>query len=94
VLDALWLDDLLKEKPLALHCGREGVDIIRARLYSTQRELAYLERSGGYHDIARRRILNLIRQWPFRTELYVDLLKSVVPPALAAKLQLLKTQLS
>ncbi len=84
---------LLREKPLALRCGRDGVDIITARLYSTQRELVYLERTDGHLAAARRRTLNLIWEWPFRTELYVDLLKSLVPRAVAAKVRMLKAQL-
>jgi glycosyltransferase involved in cell wall biosynthesis len=78
---------LLREKPLALSCGQAGVDIISAKLYDIQRELAYLERADGDLNLARRRILGLIRETPLRAELYLDLLKSVVPFGIAERIR-------
>jgi len=81
---------ILKEKSLAQRCGREAADIVRDRLYSIQRDLAYLDRTEGQIDYARRRILNLIGEWPLRAELYVELAKAYVPLTMAAKLRSLK----
>jgi len=83
---------LLRNRRLTLRCGRDGVDIIRRRLHCTQRALAYLERAAGDLDPARRRILGLIRESPLRTELYLDLLKSVVPFPIAQRLRRLRVQ--
>ncbi len=84
---------LLHEKSLAACCGERAVEIVRSRIYTHQRDLAYLDRIEGHPEGARRRLLLLIREWPFRTELYVDLLKSVLPPVVAQKVRKLKAQL-
>jgi glycosyltransferase involved in cell wall biosynthesis len=86
----MMFEMLLREKSLAARCGEKAVDIVRNRLYTFQRHLAYLDRVEGHPDHARRRLLSLIREWPLRTELYLDLLKSVAPPVLAAKLRRLR----
>ena len=81
---------LLSEKSLDLRCGQESVGIVRERLYAIQRCLAYLDRVEGQIDHARRRIFNLIREWPLRAELYVELVKACVPPNMASKIRSLK----
>ena len=68
---------LLEEKSLARRCGQDSADIVYDRLYSVQRELAYLERIEGECKSARQRIGSLIKQRPFRAELYLDLLKAL-----------------
>jgi len=85
---------LLKEKGLRSRCGEEAVAIARNRLYSLRHDLAYLDRAEGRTDQARRRILSLIQQWPLLPELYVELLKSCVPPALLTRLRMLKQSLA
>jgi hypothetical protein len=52
--------------------------IVKEQLYATQRQLAYVERRECSTAVARRRLLNLIRQWPLQLELYVDLLKTYI----------------
>jgi hypothetical protein len=81
---------LLKEKGLRSRCGREAADIVRNRLYTARRELAYVDCTAGHSNDARRRLLSLIREWPLCAELYMDLLKSVVPPVMAARLRKLR----
>lgn len=78
---------LLKEEALALRLGQEATDIVRARLYTLQHELAYLDRTEGRTDDARRRVISLIRDWPLQADLYVQLVKACVPPALATRLK-------
>ncbi len=85
---------LLGDKCLALRCGQEAADIVHDRLYALGRELAYLHRIEGRTDQSFRHVINLIWKWPVRIDLYVDLLKTCIPPPLAAKLRLLKTQFS
>jgi glycosyltransferase involved in cell wall biosynthesis len=81
---------LLREKQLAARCGDEAADILRSRLYALQRNMAYLDRTEGHSYDATRRVLGLIREKPYRTELYVDLFKSIIPPVIAAKLRRLR----
>lgn len=81
---------LLTEKSLTVRCGWHATNIARARLYKYQRELAYLDRTEGRTGDALRRIMNLMRKWPLRTELYGELLKACIPPTAAAKLRMLK----
>ena len=81
---------LLKEKDLAFRYGTEAVDIVRYRLLCLGRELAYFERSEGMREIARRRLFSLIKSWPLRVDLYVELLKACVPAGVASKIQTLK----
>ena len=85
---------LLSEKSLAVRCGQEAADIVRGGLYTVRRELAYLDRTDGRTGDSRRRIMSLIRKWPLRTELYVELLKACVPRPLVAKLRTLKEKLA
>ena len=70
---------LLYEKPIAPRHGQGSADILRARLYSMQRELAYADWIHGRIGSSKRRLTNLIREWPGRLELYVDLVKAYLP---------------
>ena len=76
-------DILLHEKPVAPRHGDECADILRARLYLVQRELAYLDRIQGRSESAKRRLANLIKESPRQFELYVDLLKAYLPASLS-----------
>lgn len=78
-------DFLLHEKPIAPRHGEECADILRARLYLVQRELAYLDRIYGRRESAKRRLANLIKESPRKIELYVDLLKAYLPATLFPK---------
>ena len=78
-------DILLTEKPITLPRGGEYADILRARSYRVQRELAYLDRIQGRNESAKRRLANLIKEWPRRVELYVDLLKVYLPASVFRK---------
>jgi glycosyltransferase involved in cell wall biosynthesis len=75
----MMLELLLTEKGLQARCGKEAADVVRNQLYTVRRDLAYLDRTEGRSDDARRQLLGLIREWPLRAELYVDLLKCVIP---------------
>ncbi len=81
---------LLEEKSLALRCGRDAAHIARHRLYALERDLAYLDRMDGQTAQAKRRLIGLIQEWPTRSELYVELLKSCVPPPLAERIRGIK----
>ena len=72
------LELLLTETGLEARCGTRALDVVRNQLYRARRELAYLDRTEGRSDHARRQLLSLIRERPLRGELYVDLLKCVV----------------
>lgn len=52
--------------------------LVDTQLYANQRQLAYLERLECSGAVARRRLRHLVRQWPFRLELYMDLAKSYI----------------
>lgn len=80
---AIIFETLLTEKSLALRYGQEAVDIVRSRLYSVWRELAHLDRLEGSTSNSSRHIMKLIRQWPLRTEPYMDLVKIYVLWALS-----------
>lgn len=67
---------LLNEHRLEEIHGSEIRRLIDIQLYANQRQLAYLERLECSGEVARRRLLQLVRQWPFRLELYLDLAKS------------------
>ena len=82
---------LLHEKPIAARHGDECAEVLRARLYLVQRELAYLDRIQGRSESAKRRLASLIKEWPRQCELYVDLLKAYLPAGLFSKLQTLKS---
>jgi glycosyltransferase involved in cell wall biosynthesis len=69
---------LLAEKPIAERCGEQGVAVVRKRLYDLGRDLAYLERLEGDTALARRRLLGLIKTWPFQPRLYTDLVKATL----------------
>ena len=75
-------DILLHEKPIAARHGEECADILRARSYKVQRELACLDRIEGRNESARRRLASLIKKRPSQVELYVDLLKAYLPASL------------
>jgi glycosyltransferase involved in cell wall biosynthesis len=85
---------LLDEKSLELRFGPEAVEIIREHQHTVGRDLAYLHRIEGRPGSSMRYLSELIWKRPFRIELYVDLLKACVPAPLAAKLRMLKAQLS
>ena len=72
-------DILLHEKQIASRHGEEAAAILRDRLYLVQRELAHLDRIQGRNEAAKRRLTNLIKEWPRQFELYVDLLKAYLP---------------
>ena len=67
---------LLAEHRLEEVCGSEIRRLIDTQLYANQRQLAYLERLECSGAVARRRLRQLVQQWPFRLELYLDLAKS------------------
>jgi hypothetical protein len=69
---------LLKERRIQDTQNSEVVRIVLGQLYASQRQLAYLERRECSSKEARRRLLSIIRQWPLRFELYIDLLKTYV----------------
>jgi glycosyltransferase involved in cell wall biosynthesis len=58
--------------------GPEIMQLVKAQLYTTQRQLAYLERRECSGAAARQRLGALIRQWPLNLELYVDFAKTYV----------------
>ncbi len=67
---------LLAEDRLEDVHGSEVRRLIDTQLYTNQRQLAYLERLECSGAVARRRLRQLVQQWPFRLELYLDLAKS------------------
>ena len=69
---------LLNEHRIGETHGSEIRHLVDTQLYETQRQLAYLERLECSGAVARRRLRQLVRQWPFRLELYLDLAKSYV----------------
>ncbi|ULA61338.1 MAG: Family 2 glycosyl transferase [Nitrospira sp.] len=71
-------DILLNEHRLGEIHGREIRRLIDTQLYTNQRQLAYLERLECSGAVARRRLRKLVRRWPFRLELYLDLAKSYI----------------
>lgn len=71
-------ETVLAEPQLEQAHGAEMGQIVKAQLYTTQRQLAYLERLECSGAVARQRLRRLIREWPFRLELYVDMAKSYV----------------
>jgi len=77
-------DILLHDNPIAARHGEECADILRARSYKVQRELAYLDRIEGRNESAKRRLASLIKKRPSQFELYVDLLKAYLPASLFA----------
>ncbi len=84
------LSILLEEQSLALRLGQDAADIVRDRLYALHRDLAYFERTDGRTAQARRRLITLIQEWPLRSELYGEFLKSCVPVRLATRIRSLK----
>jgi glycosyltransferase involved in cell wall biosynthesis len=79
------LDDFVKiyeivltEQSLKDTHGAEIIQIVEEQLYTTQRQLAYIERQECSTAAARHRLRSLIRQWPLQLELYVDLVKTYV----------------
>jgi len=74
--------------------GQEAVDIVWSRLYTVRRDLAYLDRLECRTGRSVRHIISLMRQWPWRTELYLDLLKAHVPPPMMATLRLFKGKMT
>lgn len=69
---------ILKKHGLKQNHGAEIEQLVRTQLYANQRQLAYLERLECSGAVARQRLRSLIREWPFRLELYVDMAKSYV----------------
>ena len=78
-------DILLQEKHIKSRHGGESIAILRDRLYLVQRELAYFDRTEGRSESAKRRLANLIKDWPCPFELYVDLLKAYLYPTFRSK---------
>ena len=78
-------DILLHEKQIASRHGDESAAILRDCLYMVQRELAHLDRIQGRSESAKRRLANLIKEWPRQYELYVDLLKAYLPTTFLPK---------
>jgi glycosyltransferase involved in cell wall biosynthesis len=76
---ATMLEILLQEKDLPLRYGQEAAEIVRAQLFNVHRDLAYLDRTDGRVNAARRRLIGLARESPLRTSLYVDLAKCYLP---------------
>lgn len=85
---------LLAEKDLALRLGREAVDLARTQLRRLGLALACLDRTEGFTDHARRRVIHLLKESPVQIDLYVELLKSCVPFAFAMKLRRLRERLA
>lgn len=83
----LLFEILLEEKELAQRAGAEAANIARERLRALQRELAYRERSDGGMQEATRRIASLIRESPLQVDLYVELLKGLVPVTMSRRLR-------
>jgi len=69
---------LLDEYDLERTHGCEMAEVVKEQLFKTQRQLAYVERLECSSAVARHRLGCLIRQWPLRFGLYVDLLKTYV----------------
>jgi glycosyltransferase involved in cell wall biosynthesis len=78
VLDdgVIIFETLLTEQTGLRQFGPEAVDLARDRLYHHRRELAYLDRLEGRTTESLGHTLSLVRQWPLRAELYVDLVKA------------------
>ena len=70
---------VLTEEVVAQTHDPDMSHLLYQRLYDTQRQLAYLERRDCLATSARHRIRHLIRQWPLKFELYLDLVKTYVP---------------
>jgi glycosyltransferase involved in cell wall biosynthesis len=83
-------EDLLSEKCLLVKYGQDAVEIVRSRLYTVRRELAYLDRVEGWTGNSVMHIISLIRRWPLRAELYVDLVKASIRAVLVSRLRTLK----
>jgi glycosyltransferase involved in cell wall biosynthesis len=71
-------EELLADRSLSLKWGEGAVAIARDRLYAARRDLSYLERLEGRGSHSLEHTLDLVRQWPLRPALYVDLLKAWV----------------
>jgi glycosyltransferase involved in cell wall biosynthesis len=78
-------EELLGDRAGLLRHGEAAVAAARARLYAARRELAYLDRMEGRTGPALEHTMSLVRGWPLRTELYVDLLKACVGSVLAVR---------
>ena len=77
-------EGLLADRSL-LRYGQEAVDVVRGQLYAGRRELAYLDRLEGRTSHSLRHTISLVRQWPLRTQLYMDMLKTCVRSVLMVK---------
>lgn len=80
VLDdmAIIFEELLADRSSLLRCGEEAADIARDRLYAVRRELSYLDRLEGRTSHSLGNTISLVRQWPLRAELYMDLVKACI----------------
>jgi glycosyltransferase involved in cell wall biosynthesis len=74
----LMFETLLAEGALGARYGQEALEIAQRRLFSARRDLAYLDRVEGRIGASLRHSLSLLRRWPLRAELYVDVLKASV----------------
>lgn len=77
-------ETLSRESSLAPKHGQMAMDVVRGRVYSARRELAYLDRQEGSIRNSLGHISSLIPQWPLRWELYLDLVKTCVRWALGS----------
>lgn len=82
---------LLTEKHLRLRWGRKAAHLARDEVYKLQLELAYLDRTEGKIEDARRRLRRLMLEYPLQRKLYVELLKAHMPLPLATRLRELFT---
>lgn len=78
VLDdfVIIFETLLADQVRLRQFGEEALDIAWSRLYHHRRELAYLDRLEGRTTESLSQTFSLVRQWPLRAELYVDLVKA------------------
>jgi glycosyltransferase involved in cell wall biosynthesis len=74
----LIFETLLAEGELGPRQGPEALAIARRRLFEARRDLAHLDRLEGRRGSSLRHTLSLIRRWPLRSELYLDLLKASI----------------
>lgn len=76
---------ILTETPIAELSGCEIEKVVRAQYYKHRRSLAYLDRIEGRDSLAVGNLFNLIREYPFKVELYVDLFKAFIWNARSVK---------
>jgi hypothetical protein len=85
---------LLEEKGLERRCGPAAAAAARARLRAHRYELAYADRAAGRMREARQGLRRLLRESPASLRLYADLLKTLIPAAVATRLRQIRTHAS